>query len=614
MLASKYRQAVAGQRRATCSLASAGVAKRRPVVKTAAASGEKYDYIIVGGGTAGCVLANRLTADGSKKVLVLEAGGNGGAIETVVPAALTRLFQHPTLDWNLFSQKQQQLSDREVYLARGKTLGGSSATNATLYLRGTPSDYEQWGLPGWSPEDILPWFIESESNSKGASKYHGNKGLLNVETPRYVNELHGAFFQAAAAAGLKENPDFNDWDRPQAGYGDYQVSQNNGRRACAFQTHLKPALGRPNLSVVTSATTTKLATETGAAGARTVGVEYAVGGRTGAKQTAELAPGGEVLLCSGTVANPQLLMLSGIGPADQVAEAGIPLVADLPGIGQNLQDHPATLWASMLKPEYDHIAATTELLNPDGSIKWTQYPNYLLFGKGPLATTACDRGAFVNTRGDSGEPDLQIRFVPAYALDPDAIQSYIKFGQLKELRQKWPAGVTMQLLTTRPNSRGTVGLESTDPFDMTKVELNYFQDDGSDLATLVSGVKVARNIAEQAPLGKYLEEEGWPGADVTSESDLEAYVRKTACSGNALVGTCRMGQAPTDGSVVSSNDFSMWGVNGLRVIDASVVPAIPGGQTGAVTFMIAERAAALLTKGTPVAAKSAAAVPEVAMA
>ncbi|KAF8065553.1 alkJ [Scenedesmus sp. PABB004] len=604
MLATKApRAAPRPGQAARARLPTGGPARRRLAVRAAAG---KWDYIIVGGGTAGCVLANRLSAGGDKQVLVLEAGGNGGDLTSVVPAGLTRLFQHPTLDWNLFSARQQQLSDREVYLARGKTLGGSSATNATLYLRGSPTDYDAWGLPGWGSADVLPWFVSAETNSKGASRYHGAGGAMRVESPRYSNELHGAFFASAAAAGLSANDDFNAWDRPQAGFGEFQVSQQNGRRADSFATHLKPALGRPNLRVITGARTTRLATEGGAAGPRAVGVEYAVGGPGGARESAELAPGGELLLCGGTVANPQLLMLSGIGPAAALAASGVPLVADAPGVGQNLQDHPATLWAALMKPELEHVAITSQLLNPDGSIKLGNYPSYLLFGRGPLATTGCDRGAFVNTRGDGGEPDLQVRFVPGFALDADAIQSYIKFGKLKETKAKWPAGVTMQLLTARPKSRGTVALKSTDPFDLPKVELNYFQDDGSDLATLVAGVKLARRIAAEGPLASYLAEEGWPGAGVTSEADLEAYVRRTACSGNALTGTCRMGASPADGSVVSAADFTAWGVAGLRVVDASVVPTIPGGQTGAVTFMLAERAAALLTAGTPIAAGGAA--------
>eukprot|EP00883_Tetradesmus_obliquus_P015154 jgi/Sobl393_1/8272/SZX76909.1 len=238
-----------------------------------------------------------------------QAGGMGGDMTSVVPAGLTRLFQHPTLDWNLFSTKQQELANREVYLARGKTLGGSSATNATLYLRGSPADYDSWGLPGWSSKDVLPWFVSGETNSKGEqkwaavaaaaaaavaarhgtwragpSKYHGDGGAMKVESPRYYNELHGAFFEAAAAAGLPHNPDFNAWNRPQAGFGDFQVTQWNGRRADAFATHLKPAMGRPNLQVVTGARTTKLATEKGSA-VRAVGVEYTIGGPSGSRQT-----------------------------------------------------------------------------------------------------------------------------------------------------------------------------------------------------------------------------------------------------------------------------------------------------------------------------------------
>ncbi|GBF88787.1 choline dehydrogenase [Raphidocelis subcapitata] len=593
------RPAAAAQKGRTVSLRAAARRRAAVVVRAAASPVDgKYDYVIVGGGTAGCVLANRLTADGGKRVLVLESGGNGGALETRVPAALARLFRHPTLDWNLFSALQARLGEREVYLARGKLLGGSSATNATLYLRGTPADYDAWALPGWGAGDVLPWFVEAETNSKGASPYHGSGGLMRVESPRYVNPLHAEFFAAAKAAGLEANGDFNDWGRPQEGFGEYQVTQNNGRRADAFQTHLKPAMGRPNLTVVTGTHVTRLGLESSGAGKpRAVGVEFSTGRAAQADRfTAELAPGGEVLMCSGTVANPQLLMLSGIGPEGALRDLGLPVVAAAEGVGANLQDHPATLFAALSKPEYQDMYISSEIYGIGGTIRLGAIAQLLLQGRGPLATTGCDRGAFVNTRGGSGDPDLQIRFVPGYALDPDAIQSYVKYGQLRKEGKAWPGGITMQLLTARPKSRGRVGLYSADPFAPPKVDLGYFSDaGGADLATLLAGIKLARSIAEQAPLAKYLKQEGWPGADVQSEADLEAYVRRSACSGNALVGSCRMGAAPTDGSVVSAQDFSVWGVDALRVVDASVIPTIPGGQTGAATVMVAERAAALLT-------------------
>ncbi|KAI8470464.1 MAG: GMC oxidoreductase-domain-containing protein [Monoraphidium minutum] len=559
----------------------------------------KYDYIIVGGGTAGCVLANRLTEDGAKRVLMLEAGGNGGAMETRVPAGLTRLFRHPSLDWNLFSSLQPALEHREVYLARGKLLGGSSATNATLYMRGSAADYDGWGLEGWGAADVLPWFVKAEANTRGASKYHGASGLMRVENPRYDNPLHEEFFRAAAAAGLPSNPDFNDWARSQEGYGEYQVTQTNGRRADAFTTHLKPALGRPNLTVITGTQATKIGFEAGPGKPRAVGVEFSAGHTAAApRTTAELAPGGEVLLCSGTVSNPQLLMLSGVGPEAALRDLGVPLVAAAEGVGANLQDHPATLFAALSKPEYQPMYVTSEVYGLGGTIRLGAIAKLLLQGRGPLTTTGCDHGALVNTRGGSGDPDLQIRFVPGYALDPDAIQSYVKYGQLKKEGKAWPGGITMQLLTARPKSRGRVGVYSTDPFAHAKVDIDYFSDpDGADLRTLLDGIKLARSIAEQGPLAKYLESEGWPGKDVQSEEDLIAYVKRSACSGNALVGSCRMGASPTDGSVVSTADFGVWGVDALRVIDASVIPTIPGGQTGAPAVMIAERAAAKLAGG-----------------
>jgi choline dehydrogenase-like flavoprotein len=607
-------------------------ARRRPLVVRASSSanpagGEKYDYIIVGGGTAGCVLANRLTARGDKSVLVLEAGGPGGALETIPPAGLSRTFLHPRLDWALYSSPQQALGPREVYLARGRTLGGSSATNATLYLRGSADDYNSWGLEGWRASDVLPWFVASENNATfSEGPYHGKNGLMNVDRPRYQNPLFEAFYSSAQGAGLKPCADFNDWSHAQDGYGEYQVTHRNGRRADAFQTYLKPIIGRGNLKVVTGARATKIhwlkksgggngaAAAASGAQPRAGGVEFSVApelryekanaSSRPATFTAELAPGGEVIMCGGAVATPQLLMLSGVGEQAALRAAGVD-ASDGAGVesafvGKNLQDHPATLLASAFEERFRELCLTHGIYGSGNKVRASAIAQLLLLGKGPLATTGCDRGAFVRTSADKAQPDLQIRFVAAYALDPDAIQSYVRFGKLAAEGKAWPGGITLQLLATRPKSRGAVSLLSSDPFAAPKVDLGYFTDaGGEDLATLVAGVKLARRIAEQPALAQYVKSESWPGEGVQTDSDLEAYVRRTAVSGNALVGSCRMGNSLQD-SAVSASDFGVWGVEGVRVVDASLLPVIPGGQTGAPVVMMAERASALWCDGTPI--------------
>ncbi|KAL6758730.1 GMC oxidoreductase-domain-containing protein [Haematococcus lacustris] len=561
-------------------------------------AGTKFDYIVVGGGTAGCVLANRLTADGTKSALVLEAGPSGDSLEIGVPAGIARLFRHPVLDWGLNSSTQKPLTSREVYLARGKALGGSSCTNATLYHRGSPADYDSWGLEGWKAKDLVDWFISAENYGNAPAPFHGVGGIMQTEQPRYQNPLHEAFFRACQAAGLPENTDFNDWSRPQAGYGEFQVTQRNGHRADMYRTYLKPAMTRGNLKVLTGMRTTKLQFEHSSSPGslpRTVGVEFSPANDSfGDRFSAQLAPEGQVLLCAGAVHSPHLLQLSGVGPRQALAEHGIPLVADLQGVGANLQDHPATLFAARTDDKFDNLAVTSQAYDRSSNVRITALLQYLLQRRGPLATTGCDHGAFLSTTG-KGEPDLQIRFVPGFALDPDAIQSYIKFGENKKHGIAWPCGITMQLLAVRPHSVGSVGLKSSDPFAAPAVDIGYYSGAGEkDLITLREGLKIARRIAEASPLSEYGTSERYPGPRATSDADLDEFIRKTTCSGNALVGTCRMGPASDSSTVVSHTDMSVHGVAGLRVVDASVMPRIPGGQTGAPTVMIAERVAAML--------------------
>lgn len=604
---------VAGCHTRKASASARGARNVRAVTVRASSNpveGQKFDYIIVGGGTAGCVLANRLSADESKSVLLIEAGVEKKNNEVKIPAGLTKLFNHPVFDWGLYSGVQKQLLDhtREVYLARGKLLGGSSCTNATLYFRGSAEDYNDWNLDGWKANDVLPWFVSAEDNADFAqSKYHGVGGAMHVETPRYHNKLHDEFFKAAAAYGLAPNKDFNDWSHAQAGYGDFQVTQQRGRRADMGRQYLQPALKRGNLKVLTTSTTTKLQFEK----TRAKGVEFAVGGAGGSRHTAEVKPGGEVLLCTGTIHTPHLLQLSGVGPSRQLRDLGLPVVADLPGVGQNLQDHPAVLSAFRAKEEFKGISITSEIYNKKNKVRLSVLANYFIRGRGPLATTGCDRGAFLSTTG-SGQPDLQIRFVPGMALENDGLKSYTTFANLYEKQGlPYPDGITFQLLACRAKSTGSVGLKSDNPFAQPDININYLSDpEGADLATLRSALRISRAIAAEQPLAEYLEEERFPGASISDDAAIDDYIRASVHSGNALVGTCKMGLSPEEGAVVSPADLSVYGVEGLRIVDASVIPRIPGGQTGAPVVMIAERIAAMLaTQGTSKPAPSISAVP-----
>lgn len=409
--------------------------------------------------------------------------------------------------------------------------------------------------------------------------------------------LHITFilqYRAAEEVGLKKNPDFNDWDHSQEGYGEFQVTQKRGVRADMFATALKPIMNRSNLEVQGDALTTKLYIEEGNGTAKTVGVEYTTGGKDGSMQCVSLTEGGEVLLCAGAIHSPAILMHSGVGPEKTLKDLDIPIVKAIPGVGENLQDHPACLSAFHLKPQFESWTVTNQVYNNQGGIRKRAILNYFLFGKGPLATTGCDRGAFVSTRG-SGLPDLQLRFPPGYALDPDGVSAYVRFGELLEKGETWPGGISFQLIACRPQSRGRVSLSSTDPFENPKIDIGYLSDpDGEDLATLRRGLRLSRKMANSKTLSPFVESEGFPGVDKDSDEDLDNYIKETIHSANAVIGSCKMGNGIEDGSVVDP-ELKVHGIEGLRIVDASVIPVIPGGQTGAPVVMIAERAAELLT-------------------
>ncbi|KAI8103262.1 hypothetical protein M9435_004601 [Picochlorum sp. BPE23] len=555
--------------------------------------GKKFDYIIVGGGLAGCVLANRLSADPNLNILLVEAGPDNTSRNTKIPAAFTRIFRSD-LDWNLFTERQQALADRQVYLPRGKVLGGSSSTNATLYMRGSSDDYDSWGVDGWSSKDVLEWFKLAETNADIKDPaVHGTDGPMHVENPRYNNFLHQTFFEAAKEIGIPANLDFNDWRHKQEGYGTFQVTQDKGVRADGYREYLRPIVNRNNLQILTGTSVTKVLFDQ----KKAIGVQFTTEEVSTMRErmTAELKAAGEVIMSSGSIHTPHILQLSGVGDDAALQELGIRPTANIPGVGKNLQDQPAVLVASPLKRELDGKSLSDHIYNASGGLRKRAILAYLLFGKGPLTSTGCDRGAMLATdAAEGGAPDLQIRFVPGMALDPDGVSTYTRFGKFQKEGKKWPSGVTFQLVAARAHGQGSVCIKSDDPFESPLINSGYLNDQGGkDLATLRNGIHIARKIASSKAMSSVLDGELFPGEDISTDNAIEEYIRKSIHSSNALVGTCRMGANPESGDVVDK-DLRIFGLTGIRVVDASVIPKIPGGQTGAATVMIAEKAAAML--------------------
>jgi choline dehydrogenase len=528
-----------------------------------------FDYVIVGGGSAGCVLAARLSEDPAATILLLEAGPVDDAEEIKIPLAFSKLFK-TRWDWNFETTEQQQLGGRRAYWPRMKALGGCSSMNAMIYMRGNRLDYDGWrddhGAGGWGYPDVLPYFIRAEGNTRLRGAFHGHDGPMRVEDRRYTHELSQAWLSAAVARGLPFTDDFN--GAKQDGAGLYQVTCRHGRRWSVADAYLRPALGRPNLVVRTEAQATAIVLT----GSRATGVTYQ---HRGTMRTAHA--GTDVLLAGGSINSPQLLMLSGIGPAGHLRDLAIDVVADLP-VGHNLQDHPVVplLW---------HSRGTTDLvdyLSPARLLEWR------VFGRGPLTSNVAEAGAFFTSRDGLPAPDLQMHMAPS---------GFVDNGLREPTDRMFTAGVTL----VKVASRGSIRLTSTNPFWRPEIDPGYFRDP-VDLRAIMAGCRVLFDIAEQAPLAPLRGRPFLPSTGrASTDEQLLQHIRAFSQTLYHPVGTCALG---TGEHAVVDPDLRVRGIDGLRVVDASVMPTVPRGNTNAPTVMIAERAADLIRGIRPLPAAS----------
>lgn len=532
---------------------------------------QETDYVVVGAGSAGCVVADRLSAGGRHRVVVLEAGGSDRNFWVRMPIGYGQSFHHPDLNWRFASEPQAQLGWRSLYCPRGRVLGGSSSINAMVFIRGQAADFDGWerlGNPGWGFADVLPAFRRMEDNAAGADAWRGSGGPLAVsDVSAMVHPLCADFLAAAGQAGLQRNPDFN--GATQEGVGIYQITTRNGVRASAATAYLRPAMRRPNLEVVTRAQVTRILFE----GRRAVGVEYSRGG-----QLHTVRARAEVILSAGAVGSPQILQLSGVGDPALLARHGIAVVHAAPRVGENLQDHLG----------FDHLYRSRRpTLNDVLRPWWSQLAvglRYLITRGGPLALSVNQGGGFVRSSPSRDRPNLQLYFSPL---------SYIRAvpGKRRLMRPDPYPGFLVGVSNCHPRSRGHIRIRSADPLAAPAIDPAYLSAP-EDLEELVEGALLLRRLAAQPALAALIEEELQPGAAVREREQIEADIRARSSSIFHLSGTCGMGPDPA--AAVVDPRLRVHGLDGLRVVDASIFPLLPAGNTNAAAIMVGERGADFL--------------------